>query len=83
MTIIHTVADTKAVKITLPALLLQLLLVLYLPAPWNVAPTLTSALCLIVLIFRGNFDLWMSYTPGDQLGIATLSLTFPNKRTTP
>ncbi len=84
MPIIQTPAGTKAVKITLPVLFGLVLGVVFLPPPWGLIPMLLAGAGLALLLVRGNFDLWLTFTPAaDAFHVATLSLTFPAKRTIP
>ena len=84
MPIIQTPAGTKAVKITFPVLFGLVLAALFLPDRWALIPMALAGAGLALLILRGNFDLWLTFTPAaDAFRVATLSLTFPAKRTIP
>lgn len=84
MPILHTNATTKAIRITFPFLFGLVLGVLLLPPPWGLIPMALAGAALALLLVRGNFDLWLSYSSRpDSIHCASLNLTFPSKRTIP
>ena len=72
------------VRITFPALIGLVLGALFLPSPWDLIPMLLAGAGLALIILRGNFDVWLSFSSRpDSIHCASLNLTFPSKRTIP
>ena len=71
------------VRITFPVLFGLVLAALFLPDRWALIPMALAGAGLALLILRGNFDLWLSYTPGQPQSVVALNLTFPAKMTIP
>lgn len=84
MTIVHRhKSGITGIRITFPVLFGLVLAVLFLPDRWALIPMALAGAGLALLILRGNFDLWLSYTPGQPQSVVALNLTFPSKRTIP
>ena len=80
MPILHTNATTKAIRITFQVLIGLVLGALFLPSPWDLIPMLPAGAGLALIILRGNFDVWLSYTPGQSHSVVALNLTFLSRR---